>query len=63
MFLISCPVTGTDELVAERHIVAVINHPTHIALTVRCEHGHTVVHRTGYRWEQRRRQAREPVGA
>ena len=67
MFLIRCPVTGTDELVAERSIVAVTNHPTHIALTVRCPHGHRHVYRTGSRWERPHRtpsrQARELVDA
>ncbi|WP_448626737.1 hypothetical protein [Geodermatophilus sp. URMC 64] len=63
MFLIRCPVTGTDELVAERHIIAVTNHPTHIAMTVECPHGHTHVYRTGRRWEQQRREARELVDA
>ena len=35
MFLITCPVTRTDELVADRHIRSVVNHPTHIAMTRR----------------------------
>jgi hypothetical protein len=55
MFLIRCPITGTDELVSESSVVAVTNHPTHIAMTV--EH----VYRTGRRWESR--QAKELVGA
>jgi hypothetical protein len=66
MFLIRCPVTGTDELVAESSIVALTNHPTHIAMTVRCPQGHQHVYRTGYRWEQGpgpARQARELVDA
>src|SRR3954467_13047788 len=36
MFLIRCPITGTDELVAESSIVAVTNHPTPIAMTIAC---------------------------
>ena len=68
MLLIRCPVTGTDELVADRHIVALTNHPTHIAMTVECPHGHRHVYRTGYRWEQAHRpgpsrQARKLVDA
>jgi uncharacterized protein (DUF983 family) len=52
MFLITCPVTKTDELVADRRIASVVNHPTHIAMTVDCPacgRGH--VYRTGRRWE------------
>jgi len=68
MFLIHCPVTDTDELVSERSIVALENHPTHIAMTVRCPQGHEHVYRTGRRWEQVRearpaRQARQLVDA
>ena len=36
MFLITCPVTKTDELVADRRIRSVTNHPTHIAMHVEC---------------------------
>ncbi|MGY1707936.1 hypothetical protein ACI8AC_00300 [Geodermatophilus sp. SYSU D00758] len=50
MFLITCPVTGTDELVAERRIRSVVNHPTHIALHVECPCGAVHVYRTGRRW-------------
>ena len=55
MLLITCPVTRTDELVADRRIRSVANHPTHVALTVACpacdgEH----VLRTGRRWEAAR---------
>ncbi|RFU23517.1 hypothetical protein [Geodermatophilus marinus] len=50
MFLITCPVTGTDELVAERRIRSVVNHPTHIALHVECPCGELHVYRTGRRW-------------
>ena len=66
MFLIQCPVTGTDELVPESAVLAVTNHPTHIAMTVRCPRGHQHVYRTGSRWERRpapARQARELVSA
>ncbi len=48
-------------LVAESSIVAVTNHPTHIAMTVRCPRGHEHVYRTGRRWESRR--AEQLVGA
>ena len=34
MLLITCPVTGTDELVADRRIRSLTNHPTHIAMHV-----------------------------
>jgi hypothetical protein len=59
MFLITCPVTNTDELVAERRIRTVVNHPTHIALHVECPCGGVHVYRTGRRWEEGRRQGRE----
>jgi len=36
MFLITCPVTRTDELVSDRRIRSVTNHPTHIAMHVEC---------------------------
>jgi hypothetical protein len=61
MFLIRCPITGTDELVSDSSVVAVTNHPTHISMTVRCPRGHEHVYRTGRRWEARR--AEELVGA
>ena len=57
MFLITCPVTKTDELVADRHIRSVVNHPTHIAMTVACPCGGTHVYRTGRRWEAAHREA------
>ncbi|NEK87150.1 hypothetical protein GCU60_15520 [Blastococcus saxobsidens] len=51
MLLITCPVTRTDELVADRRIRSVTNHPTHIALHVDCPACGTVhVYRTGRRW-------------
>jgi hypothetical protein len=62
MFLITCPVTKTDELVADRHIRSVVNHPTHIAMAVECPCGRTHVYRTGRRWEMRR-QAEDLVSA
>jgi hypothetical protein len=58
MLLITCPVTGTDELVADSHIRSVANFPTHIAMTVECPCGHTHVYRTGRRWEESRRTRR-----
>lgn len=51
MFLITCPVTRTDELVADRRIRSVTNHPTHIAMAVECPCGQVHVYRTGRRWE------------
>ncbi|MCZ2811463.1 hypothetical protein O2W15_08440 [Modestobacter sp. VKM Ac-2979] len=55
MLLITCPVTRTDELVADRRIRSVANHPTHIAVAVECPScGGTHVFRTGRRWEDRR---------
>ena len=59
MLLITCPVTGTDELVSERHIVSLVNHATHIAMTVECPCGRSHVYRTGRRWED----ARQAVAA
>ena len=55
MLLITCPVTRTDELVADRHIRSAANHPTHIALHVECPaRGSVHVYRTGRRWERAR---------
>ena len=55
MFLITCPVTTTDELVADQRIRSVVNHLTHIAMTVECPAcGGAHVYRTGRRWEERR---------
>ena len=62
MFLITCPVTKTDELVADRHIRSVVNHPTHIAMTVECPCGGRHVYRTGRRWAAAR-EARELASA
>jgi predicted RNA-binding Zn-ribbon protein involved in translation (DUF1610 family) len=48
MLLITCPVTRTDELVADRRIRSVTNHPTHIAMHVECPAcGGVHVYRTG----------------
>jgi predicted RNA-binding Zn-ribbon protein involved in translation (DUF1610 family) len=48
MLLITCPVTRTDELVADRRIRSVTNHPAHIALHVECPAcGSVHVYRTG----------------
>ncbi|WP_456938203.1 hypothetical protein [Geodermatophilus sp. SYSU D00684] len=47
--------TRTDELVAERRIRSVANHPTHIAMAVECPAcGSVHVYRTGRRWEAAR---------
>jgi hypothetical protein len=63
MLLITCPVTRTDELVADAHVRSVTNHPTHIAMHVECPAcGGIHVYRTGRRWEARR-EARELVPA
>jgi hypothetical protein len=61
MFLIQCPVTRNDELVADRRIRSVVNHPTHIALHVECPCGAVHVYRTGRRWEDSRRQRAEEL--
>jgi predicted RNA-binding Zn-ribbon protein involved in translation (DUF1610 family) len=54
MLLITCPVTRTDELVADRRIRSVTNHPTHIAMHVECPAcGNVHVYRTGRRWTER----------
>ena len=64
MLLIHCPVTRTDELVADRRIRSLVNHPTHIAMHVECPCGAVHVYRTGRRWEDARaQQARELVSA
>jgi hypothetical protein len=58
MLLITCPVTRTDELVADQRIRAITNHPTHLALHVACPAcGGVHVYRTGRRWEQTRARA------
>jgi hypothetical protein len=55
VLLITCPVTRTDELVADRRIRSVANHPTHVALSVECPScGSVHVYRTGRRWEEAR---------
>jgi hypothetical protein len=64
MLLITCPVTRTDELVADRHIRSVTNHPTHIALHVECPRcGGVHVYRTGRRWEQARSRVADRAAA
>ena len=68
MFLITCPVTRTDELVSDRRIRSVDNHPTHIAMHVECPCGEVHVYRTGRRWDAVRADrtagaGRELVGA
>ena len=62
MLLITCPVTGTDELVSDSRIVSLANHPTHIAMTVECPCGRSHVYRTGRRWAAAR-EARELTSA
>jgi hypothetical protein len=60
MFLITCPVTRTDELVADSRIRSVVNHLTHIAMGVECPAcGQVHVYRTGRRWEDEHRAPRE----
>jgi predicted RNA-binding Zn-ribbon protein involved in translation (DUF1610 family) len=64
MFLITCPVTRTDELVSDRRIRSVDNHATHIAMHVECPAcGAEHVYRTGRRWETAARRAEELVPA
>jgi uncharacterized Zn finger protein len=67
MLLITCPVTRTDELVADRRIRAVTNHSTHIAMHVECPAcGSVHVYRTGRRAAVATapvREARVPVPA
>jgi hypothetical protein len=68
MFLITCPVTRTDELVADRRIRSVANHPTHIAMHIECPAcGGLHVYRTGRHWEDAHhpaaRQAKDLVAA
>lgn len=71
MLLITCPVTSTDELVADRRIRSVTNHATteggHIAMHVECPAcGSVHVYRTGRRRAVATtpaREARVPVPA
>lgn len=56
---IRCPISGLDELVPDRHIRALTNYPTHIALTVTCFCGHLHVYRTGRRWDAHHRSVAE----
>ena len=67
MLLITCPVTRTDELVADRRIRSLTNHPTHIAMHVECPAcGSVHVYRTGRRLPETAaaaQQARELVSA
>ena len=68
MLLITCPATRTDELVSDRRIRSVTNHPTHIAMHVECPAcGAVHTYRTGRRWtaaeEPAARQAKELVSA
>jgi predicted RNA-binding Zn-ribbon protein involved in translation (DUF1610 family) len=60
MFLITCPVTKTDELVADRRIISVVNRSAHIAMSVACPAcGQMHVYRTGRQWEEARQAARQ----
>jgi hypothetical protein len=54
MLLIHCPRTGSDELVGVDRIRSLVNHPTHIALTVACPCGETHQIRTGRRRHEQR---------
>ena len=64
MLLITCPVTRTDELVADRRIRSVGNHATHVAMHVECPAcGSVHVYRTGRRWEESRRRVAEATEA
>ena len=64
MLLIQCPVTRTDELVADRRIRSLVTHPTHIAMHGECPCGAVHVYRTGRRWDAGRRpEAKELVSA
>jgi hypothetical protein len=64
MLLITCPVTRTDELVADRRIRSVVNHPTHVAMHVECPAcGSVHVYRTGRRWEEARSRVAESAAA
>ena len=60
MLLITCPVTRTDELVADRRIRSVTNLPTHIAMHVECPAcGSVHVYRTGRQFAAASAPARE----
>ena len=62
MFLITCPVTRTDELVSDRRIRSVTNHPTHIAMHVDCPAcGAVHTYRTGRRWTATQEAAPQPA--
>ena len=55
MLLITCPVTRTDELVADRRIRSVTNTRTAVVLHVECPQcGAVHAYRTGRRWEAAR---------
>ena len=60
MFLITCPVTRTDELVADRRIRSLTNHPGHIGMHVECPScGDVHLYRTGRHWTDRSTTAAE----
>jgi hypothetical protein len=54
-------VTRTDELVADRRIRSVVNHPTHITMYVECPCGAVHAFATGHHLEDAR--AKELVSA
>ena len=54
MLLIHCPVTRTDELVSDRRIRSLVNHPTHITMHVECPCGGVHAYATGRRLEDAR---------
>jgi hypothetical protein len=54
VLLITCPVTRTEELVADRCVQSATSRPTHVLLAVACPCGEVHRYRTGRRWEQAR---------
>jgi hypothetical protein len=54
MLFIHCPVTRTDELVSDRHVRSLVNHPTHITMHVECPCGAVHAYATGRRLEDTR---------
>jgi hypothetical protein len=54
MLLIHCPVTRTDELVSDRHIRSLVNHPNHITMHIECPCGAVHRYATGRRLEDSR---------
>jgi hypothetical protein len=54
MLLITCPVTGSRELIGITAVLAVANHRDRIEVTVACPCGGTHVHVTGRRVQEAR---------